>query len=74
MCLFERTGTRGFAFFTRGHLDDTAMPTFVQSGDSAAFCVEVLKMSAEDLLCKFEQWSCNRGQGASSGPSFTSLS
>ncbi|KAJ7090450.1 hypothetical protein C8R44DRAFT_957496 [Mycena epipterygia] len=62
MGLFERTGTRGFAFFTRGHLDDTAMPTFVQSGDSAAFCVEVLKTSAEDLLCKFEQWSCNRAQ------------
>ncbi|KAJ7114706.1 hypothetical protein C8R44DRAFT_880789 [Mycena epipterygia] len=62
MSLYERTGTRGFAFFTRGHLNDAVMPTFVQSGDAIAFCVEVLKKPAVDILLLFEQWSCARGQ------------
>ncbi|KAJ7706802.1 hypothetical protein B0H17DRAFT_890344, partial [Mycena rosella] len=59
--LFERTGTRGFALFTRGHLDDTSMPVALQSGEALAFCVEVLKKPAVDILCLFEQWSCSRG-------------
>ncbi|KAJ7702803.1 hypothetical protein B0H17DRAFT_1127739 [Mycena rosella] len=58
--LFERTGTRGFGFFTRGHLDDTSMPTALQSGESLAFCVEVLKKPAVDVLRLYEQWSCSR--------------
>ncbi|KAJ7701519.1 hypothetical protein B0H17DRAFT_1128301 [Mycena rosella] len=53
--LFERTGTRGFALFTRGHLDDTSMPAALQSGEVLAFCVEVLKKPAVDILCLFEQ-------------------
>ncbi|KAJ7635422.1 hypothetical protein B0H17DRAFT_1149696 [Mycena rosella] len=59
--LFERTGTRGFALFTRGHLDDTSMPAALQSSEALAFCVEVLKKPAVDILCLFEQWSCSRG-------------
>ncbi|KAJ7132560.1 hypothetical protein C8R44DRAFT_731216 [Mycena epipterygia] len=60
--LYERTGTRGFGFFTRGHIDDAAMPTMVQSGDAAAFCIEVLKKPAVDILRLFEHWSVSRGQ------------
>ncbi|KAJ6599946.1 hypothetical protein DFH09DRAFT_901650, partial [Mycena vulgaris] len=62
MSLYERTGTRGIAFFTRGHLDDSVMPTVVQSGDAIAFCVEVLKKPAIDIVRLFEQWSCSRAQ------------
>ncbi|KAJ6532937.1 hypothetical protein B0H10DRAFT_2449621 [Mycena sp. CBHHK59/15] len=63
MGLYERTGTRGFAFFTRGHLNDAVMPTFVQSGDAISFCMEVLKKPAIEVLQLFEQWSCSRAQG-----------
>ncbi|KAJ7023108.1 hypothetical protein C8F04DRAFT_1193768 [Mycena alexandri] len=58
--LYERTGTRAFAFFTRGGVDDAFMPTFAASGDSAAFCVEVLKKPAVDILRMFEAWSITR--------------
>lgn len=63
MNLYERTGTRGFAFFTRGNLDDAFMPTFAGSGDAIAFCVEVLKMPAVDILRRFEQWALTREAG-----------
>ncbi|KAJ7077098.1 hypothetical protein C8R44DRAFT_896392 [Mycena epipterygia] len=62
--LDERTGTRGFAFITRGHVDDSQLPTFIDSGDSAKFCIEVLKVSAVDLLRRFEQWTCTRDKAA----------
>lgn len=64
MSLYERTGTRGFAFFSRGHIDDSVMPTFAQAGEAVAFFVEVMKVPAIDILRRFEQWSCTRGQGA----------
>ncbi|KAJ7124032.1 hypothetical protein C8R43DRAFT_1135819 [Mycena crocata] len=62
--LYERTGTRGLIFTTRGHLDDVSMPAFIESGNAAAFCIEVLKMSPYDILRLFEQWACARGSEA----------
>ncbi|KAJ7037284.1 hypothetical protein C8F04DRAFT_1257202 [Mycena alexandri] len=60
MNLYERTGTRGFALFTCGDIDEAFMPTFAGSGDAIAFCVEVLKMPAVDILRLFEQWALTR--------------
>ncbi|KAJ7085133.1 hypothetical protein B0H15DRAFT_951156 [Mycena belliarum] len=60
--LFERTGTRGFAFVSRGHSDDANMPTFAQSGDALAFCVEIFERPALEILQLFELWSCTRKQ------------
>ncbi|KAJ7678388.1 hypothetical protein B0H17DRAFT_1139450 [Mycena rosella] len=54
----KRMGTRGIAFFTRGHLDDTGMPAVLQPGEAVAFCVEALKKPAVNILRLFEQWSC----------------
>ncbi|KAJ7200120.1 hypothetical protein GGX14DRAFT_572234 [Mycena pura] len=58
--LTERTGTRCFAFMTRGHCDDAAMPTFLHSGEAAAFCIEVIKKAPLDILRLYEQWACAR--------------
>ncbi|KAJ7020578.1 hypothetical protein C8F04DRAFT_1274883 [Mycena alexandri] len=58
--LYERTGIRAFAFFSCGSLDDAFLLTFAGSGDAAAFCVEVLKMPAVDILRLFETWSLTR--------------
>ncbi|KAJ7768421.1 hypothetical protein B0H16DRAFT_1716423 [Mycena metata] len=56
MNLYECTGTRG-------NLDDVFMPTFAGSGDAIAFCAEVLKMPAIDILRCFEQWALTREAG-----------
>ncbi|KAJ7232806.1 hypothetical protein C8J57DRAFT_1578507 [Mycena rebaudengoi] len=58
--LYERTGTRGFFFLTRGHVDDATMPTFGDAGDGIKFCTEALKMQPLDIVRQFEQWSCTR--------------
>ncbi|KAJ6477233.1 hypothetical protein DFH09DRAFT_1342205 [Mycena vulgaris] len=60
VALFERTGTRGFCLMTRGHCDDGVIPTFLHSGESKAFVIEVLKRAPLDVLRLFEQWSCAR--------------
>jgi hypothetical protein len=54
--LKERTGTDAFGFFSRGALDDPSMPTFVSTGNAAAFCLQVLKMPTLDILRLYEQW------------------
>jgi hypothetical protein len=61
--LKERTGTDAFGFFSRGALDDPSMPTFVSTGNAAAFCLQVLKMPALDILRLYEQWVIKSNQG-----------
>ncbi|KAJ7065093.1 hypothetical protein B0H15DRAFT_807738 [Mycena belliarum] len=58
--LFERTGTRAFAFLGRGHSDDADMPVAAESGGGLSFCVEAFGMPALRILTLFELWSCTR--------------
>lgn len=52
-----RTGVRAFAVVAKGHSDDSSTPGFLSSGDVLGFFPAVLKMSGDDFLSKFEQWS-----------------
>ncbi|KAG6848529.1 hypothetical protein H0H93_016284 [Arthromyces matolae] len=56
--LHERCGTMGFAFVTRGHVNDTIVPQWIESQGSLRFVNDVLHTTAEELLQKFEQWAC----------------
>ncbi|KAJ7066783.1 hypothetical protein B0H15DRAFT_807475 [Mycena belliarum] len=58
--LFERTGTRAFAFLSRGHSDDADMPVAAEAGGGLSFCVETFGMPALRILTLFELWSCSR--------------
>ena len=61
--LSERTGMCALAFFTRTHIHDGSMPTWVDSDDAIAFVSEVLGLDPMDFLTKFEQWACARSKG-----------
>lgn len=61
--LFERTGIRSIAIFSRGNPDDAALPYCADSDDALNFFQEVLGISPYDLLRRFEQWSCNQDEG-----------
>ncbi|KAF8212598.1 hypothetical protein K438DRAFT_1751039 [Mycena galopus ATCC 62051] len=63
MDLFERTEICGFVMFTRGCADNPNAPHAVCSDDALNFFRESLKIPYEDILRKFEQWSCNRDAG-----------
>ncbi|KAJ7089278.1 hypothetical protein B0H15DRAFT_800617 [Mycena belliarum] len=56
--LFERTGTRCIAFFSRGHVDDGFLPTYAESGGSMDFFLQSLQVSGLDAVRRFEQWCC----------------
>ncbi|KAJ7612797.1 hypothetical protein DFH06DRAFT_1344884 [Mycena polygramma] len=60
--LHERTGVRGFAMFTRGNIDDSAQPSFVDSGDARDFFQEVFQISYLDIVRRFEMWSTNKSK------------
>ncbi|KAJ7166570.1 hypothetical protein C8R43DRAFT_946115 [Mycena crocata] len=62
--LYERTGVRGFAVFSRGNPDDTALPHSVDSDGSLDFLEQVFDISEFDFLRKFEQWCCTQDGGA----------
>ena len=63
MNLAERIGSYGFAFITRGHVHDTAVPGWVESDDSINFLREVLDLDPLDIAAKFEQWACAKKRG-----------
>lgn len=65
MNLFERTGTRCIAMFTRGHVDDGFIPTYVESGDSMDFFIQTYKTPGLDYVRHFEQWSCLKDRSES---------
>ncbi|KAJ7068931.1 hypothetical protein B0H15DRAFT_807362 [Mycena belliarum] len=58
--LYERTGTRCIAFFSRGHVDDGFLPTYAESGGSMDFFLQSLQVSGLDVVRRFEQWSCTQ--------------
>ncbi|KAF8185593.1 hypothetical protein K438DRAFT_2020020 [Mycena galopus ATCC 62051] len=61
--LYERTGVRAFAMFTRGNPDDPSVPHIEDSDEAHLFFLEHLKMDILDVMRKFEQWSCTRDSG-----------
>ncbi|KAJ7202705.1 hypothetical protein B0H12DRAFT_1243983 [Mycena haematopus] len=58
--LYERTGVRALAMFTRGNSEDAAMPVIVDSDQARQFFQQVLKLDVHDVVRMFEQWSCTR--------------
>lgn len=60
--LADRSGSYGFAFFTRGHLDDTAIPEWVATPGVEKFFIDVLKMDPNDLVRAFEHWGVLEGK------------
>ncbi|KAG6852213.1 hypothetical protein C0991_001955 [Blastosporella zonata] len=58
--LHEHCGTMGFAFFTRGHINDTILPGWVESQQSLRFFNDVLDITPAEVLQKFEQWACTK--------------
>ena len=60
--LAERTGNYGFAFFTRGHLDDTAIPEWIATPSVEKFILDILKMDPDDVVHAFEHWGVLQGK------------
>ena len=58
----DRTGNYGFAFFTRGHLDDTSIPEWIATAGIEKFLVDVLKMHPDDIVRAFEHWGVLQGK------------
>ncbi|KAJ7853840.1 hypothetical protein B0H14DRAFT_3136743 [Mycena olivaceomarginata] len=60
IALHSRTAAHGFAMFTRGHPNDPATPSFVESDMASKFFKDTFDCSVWDVVRKFELWSCNR--------------
>ncbi|KAJ7084528.1 hypothetical protein B0H15DRAFT_949931 [Mycena belliarum] len=73
MNLFERTGTRAVAFFSRGHVDDAFLPTYAESGGSMDFYLQSTKMAGLDLLRRYELWCCNQERAPNSQETLNGL-
>ena len=71
MTLFERTGTRGVALFTRGNVDDHFMPTYAESGGAFDFFLQATKIPGLTYVRQFEQWSCLQERGRSPSSPFS---
>ena len=67
--LAERTGAHIITFMTRGHVDDQVVPGWYATSGTSHFFMDVLHLSAWDVLRMFEQWAC-----AKSSSKFTPLS
>ncbi|KAH7903764.1 hypothetical protein BJ138DRAFT_979037, partial [Hygrophoropsis aurantiaca] len=60
--LVVRTSGYAIVFATRGHVNDTAMPTWHGTHNSMDFFEDVLKLAPDDVCRKFEQWACTRDE------------
>lgn len=63
--LANRTGNYGFAFFTRGHFDDLAVPEWIATPGVEKFFTDVLKMDPDDVVRAFEHWGVLQGKSKS---------
>ncbi|KAF8181738.1 hypothetical protein K438DRAFT_1601346, partial [Mycena galopus ATCC 62051] len=63
--LRERTGMYSVAFFSKGHIHDTAVPFIMETGGALDFFRECLKWDPIDIQIRFEQWCCARMKGMS---------
>ncbi|KAJ6456044.1 hypothetical protein C8R45DRAFT_943726 [Mycena sanguinolenta] len=61
--MYERTGVRCLAFFTRGNPNDASLPHIEDSGGSRRFCIEALEMDEYDFVRAFERWACQQDAG-----------
>ncbi|KAJ6458462.1 hypothetical protein C8R45DRAFT_1183447 [Mycena sanguinolenta] len=61
--MYERTGVRCLAFFTRGNPNDPSLPHIEDSGGSRQFCIEALDMDEYDFVRVFERWACQQDAG-----------
>jgi hypothetical protein len=59
MDLFERTGVRAFACFSRGHADDPSRAHSIDSDDTLDFMLQGMDITSQHFMRKFKQWSCN---------------
>ncbi|KAJ7073292.1 hypothetical protein B0H15DRAFT_957358 [Mycena belliarum] len=62
--LFERTGIRALAIFTRGHPDDAAKPWGCDSGNALNFFEEELDISYVEVIRRYEAFSCRKDKGS----------
>jgi len=67
--LTERTGCRAFAFVTRGHVNDTMIPSTLETDDTLSFFNEVLSIAPVEVAQKLEVWSCATKRGNNTHPS-----
>ncbi|KAJ7707051.1 hypothetical protein B0H14DRAFT_3643868 [Mycena olivaceomarginata] len=56
--LYQRTGIRAFAVFSRSNSDDPTLPYCVDSDDALNFFLQVCNHDSFALMRKFEQWLC----------------
>ncbi|KAJ7898208.1 hypothetical protein B0H14DRAFT_2557248 [Mycena olivaceomarginata] len=56
--LYERTGVRAFAVFSRGNADDDALPQAVDSDNALEFFLQEMGTDQLDVMRKFEHYSC----------------
>ncbi|KAJ7687750.1 hypothetical protein B0H17DRAFT_939145, partial [Mycena rosella] len=54
----------GFAFFSKGHVHDTMVPTEVESWDALTFFHDILHLEPRDVGTQFELWAvaCDKGE------------
>ncbi|KAJ7766269.1 hypothetical protein B0H14DRAFT_3895178 [Mycena olivaceomarginata] len=56
--LYQRTGIRAFAVFSRSNSDDPTLPYCVDSDDALNFFLQFCNHDSFALMRKFEQWLC----------------
>jgi hypothetical protein len=61
--LYERTGVRAFAVFSRGNADDDALPQAVDSDNALEFFLQEMGTDQLDVMRKFEHYSCTMDEG-----------
>ncbi|KAF6745723.1 hypothetical protein DFP72DRAFT_1077152 [Ephemerocybe angulata] len=62
--LHERTGATLFLLGAHDHVDDTLPPTFVDAGNTEAFFLEHIDMTANEFTRKFNSWCESRRNGS----------
>ena len=56
--LSERMGAHVITFMTWGHIDNQVIPGWFATSGTMHFFMDVLNLSAWDVLQMFEQWAC----------------
>jgi hypothetical protein len=62
--LADRCGIIGFAYFTRGDINDIPVPVTIESHGALRFIFEVLKRDPYQLAAQFELWAVARAKGS----------
>ncbi|KAJ7813872.1 hypothetical protein B0H14DRAFT_3477509 [Mycena olivaceomarginata] len=63
--LYERTGVRAFAIFSRGNADDDSLPQAVDSDNALEFFLQEMGTDQLDVMRKFEHLLVHHGRGRS---------